>query len=79
MGIDNLNTATYVIEDASPKITFMTGNDKRVGEIVIEKYDAVNKTVTGTFKFNAENIDDNSLAGPILNYQYGRFYKVPVN
>ena len=80
LGIDNLNTATYVLEDSNPKITFKTeaGNDGVDGEIVIEEYDAVNKTITGTFKFNAENVNANPLAGPILNFQYGVFYKVPV-
>lgn len=74
--IDKVNTATYVLDDGGVKITFMTGIDKADGEIVIEKYDAVNKTVTGTFKFNAKNINDNTLAGPLLNFQYGHFYKV---
>ncbi|MBF2707496.1 DUF6252 family protein [Flavobacterium soyangense] len=78
LGINNLNTATYVLDDGTIKITFMTGIDKRDGEIVIEKYDDVNKTVTGTFKFNAVNVANNPLAGPILNFQYGHFYKVPV-
>ena len=78
LGINNLNTATYVLEDASPKIIFMTGIGIGDGEIVIEKYDEVNKTVTGTFKFNAVNVANNPLAGPLLNFQYGKFYKVPV-
>ncbi len=70
--------ATYVLTDVAGTITFSTGTGIGDGEIVIEEYDAVNKTVTGTFKFNAENTLNNPLAGPILNFQYGRFYKVPV-
>ena len=76
--IDNLNTATYVLDDSGVKNTFMTGIGKAYGEIVIEKYDAVNKTVTGTFKFNAENVNNNSSTQPILNFQYGHFYKRPI-
>ena len=79
LGTSNSITATYVLTDANGVITFTTGIDIGDGEIVIEEYDAVNKTVTGTFKFNAENIDNNPLAGPILNFQYGVFYKVPVS
>ena len=75
LGIDNLNTATYVIEDAIPKITFKTGTNKGDGEIVIEKYDAVNNTVTGTFRFNAKNEID----GSAINFQKGVFYNVPIN
>ena len=78
LGTSTSKTATYVLTDANGTITFSTGTGIGDGEIVIEEYDAVNKTVTGTFKFNAENIYNNPLAGPILNFQYGKFYKVPV-
>lgn len=70
--------ATYDLNDAGGTINFSTGIGIGDGKIVIEEYDAVNKTVTGTFKFNAENISNNPLAGPILNFQYGTFYKVPI-
>ena len=46
---------------------------------MITEYDAVNKTVTGTFKFNAENTDDSSSASPTVNFQQGVFYKIPVS
>ena len=78
LGTSNSNTATYVLTDDTSTITFSTGVGIGGGQIVIEEYDAVNKTVTGTFKFNAENIYNNPLAGPILNFQYGHFYKIPV-
>jgi Family of unknown function (DUF6252) len=70
--------ATYVLTEANGTVTFSTGTGIGDGEIVIEEYDAVNKTVTGTFKFNAENISNNPLFGPLVNFQYGTFYKVPV-
>ena len=70
--------ATYDLTDAGETITFSTGTGIGDGEIVIEEYDAVNKTVTGTFKFNAENVSNNPLFGPLVNFQYGTFYKVPV-
>jgi hypothetical protein len=78
LGTSDSKTATYVLKDANGTITFSTGIGIGEGEIVIKEYDAVNKTVTGTFKFNAENIYNNPLAGPLLNFQYGHFYKVPV-
>lgn len=78
LGTSDVNTATYVLTNTTGTITFATGFGIGEGEIVIEEYDAINKTVSGTFKFNAENIYDNPLAGPILNFQYGRFYKIPV-
>ena len=78
LGTSTAIIATYVLTEANGTITFSTGTGIGNGEIIIEEYDAVNKTVTGTFKFNAENILNNPLAGPILNFQYGTFYKVPV-
>jgi hypothetical protein len=78
LGTSTSKMATYVLTDASGAVTFSTGIGIGNGEIVIEEYDAVNKTLTGTFKFNAVNINNNPLAGPILNFQYGRFYKIPV-
>jgi hypothetical protein len=48
------------------------------GEIEITEYDAENFTVSGKFKFNAANANDNPFGGPILNFQYGEFYKIPI-
>jgi len=78
LGTSTSKTATYVLTDAAGTVTFSTGIGIGNGEIVIEEYDAVNKTVSGTFKFNAENTTNNPLFGPNLNFQYGVFYKVPV-
>jgi hypothetical protein len=78
LGTSNSNTASYVLTDDNGTITFATGFGIGDGEIVIEEFDAINNTVTGTFKFNAENIYNNPLAGPTLNFQYGHFYKIPI-
>ena len=78
LGTSTSKMATYVLTNANGTVTYSTGIGIGEGQIVIENYDAVNKTVTGTFKFNAENTSNDPLAGPILNFQYGRFYKVPV-
>lgn len=48
------------------------------GQIQITEYDNVNMTVSGKFKFNAANANNNPFAGPILNFQYGEFYKIPI-
>lgn len=47
------------------------------GEIVITGYDGVGKIISGTFKFNAVNVNNDPLAGPALRFQYGNFY-IPV-
>ena len=48
------------------------------GEIKITEYDNVNFTVSGKFKFNAAKSNGSTFGGPILNFQYGEFYKVPI-
>jgi hypothetical protein len=48
------------------------------GEIKITEHDNVNFTVSGKFKFNAANSNGSPFGGPILNFQYGEFYKIPI-
>lgn len=48
------------------------------GEIEITEFDTVNKTVSGTYKFNAININNDASVVSNLNFQHGVFYKVPV-
>ena len=80
IGTTPTSTATYAVTDPLTKetITFSSGFGVGNGQIVITEYDAVEKTISGTFKFNLENTFDNPLAGPNLNFQYGVFYKIPV-
>jgi len=78
LGTSTSKTATYILTDANGSITFSTGFGVGDGQIVITEYDAVNKTVSGTFRFNAKNVNNNPLGGPTLNFQEGVFYKVPV-
>ncbi|QIH39197.1 hypothetical protein G7A72_10415 [Flavobacterium sp. Sr18] len=79
LGTSNSKTAVYVLTVGADEISFTTGIGIGDGEIVITEYDDVNSTVSGTFKFNAENADGNPLAGDVLNFQQGVFYKVPIS
>ena len=79
LGKNTSKMAIYTRTDANEKTTFSTGSGIGGGQIVITEYDVVNKTITGTFKFNAENTDDSSLASPEVVFQQGVFYKVPVS
>lgn len=79
LGTSTSKSASYVLTDSSGTNTFSTGINFGEGQIEIAEYDAINKTVTGTFRFNAENNSvDNPLVGPVLNFQNGVFYKIPV-
>jgi hypothetical protein len=79
LGKTTSKMASYTQTVSDGKVAYVTGFNTGGGQIVITEYDAVNKTVSGTFKFNAENTDDNSSANPIVNFQQGVFYKVPVS
>lgn len=46
------------------------------GEIKITNYS--NGTITGEFKFNAINTASTLLLPDVVNYQYGKFYQIPV-
>jgi hypothetical protein len=48
------------------------------GEIVIEEFDSLSMTVTGTFKFNAVKSNGSTFGGPYLNFQYGTFHKIRI-
>jgi hypothetical protein len=79
LGATVSNSVAYVYTDAEGSITYATGSGFGDGQIVITEYDAVNKTVSGSFRFNAKNTSNNSLGGFFLNFQQGIFYNVPVN
>lgn len=78
LGLNNGNRAGYVLATGGDELTYSTGPNMGDGEIKITEYDAEKMTVSGTFRFNAENVDDNPLGGEVLNFQSGVFYKVPV-
>ncbi|MFA9188564.1 DUF6252 family protein [Flavobacterium sp. FBOR7N2.3] len=80
IGTNPFNTATYVYTDPTTKesVRFSSGFGVGNGEIEITEYNQVEKTISGTFKFNIENTFDDPLAGPTLNFQSGVFYKIPV-
>jgi hypothetical protein len=78
IGTSTSKTATYVLTDAAGVLTFSSGTGIGNGQIVITEYDNVNNTISGTFKFNLQNVFNNPLAGATLNFQQGVFYKVPI-
>ena len=78
LGLDEVNTASYSQKNTTTNLSFATGTEKGSGQIVITEYDSANKTISGTFKFNALNTAADSSTETPLNFQEGVFYKVPV-
>ena len=82
LGTNETRKAMFVqILDSGTK-TFATGTGIGNGEIDVEIYDEVNKTITGTFRFNAIDEDavdpEDPTAAETINFIEGHFYKVPV-
>ncbi len=88
--IDGTNAQTYILGNStSRKAAYQYSRDgtvinykKNVGigddKNNITEYDDINQTISGKFRFNAENVDNNPAGAEILNYQQGVFYKIPV-
>ncbi|MBD3582009.1 DUF6252 family protein [Flavobacterium selenitireducens] len=82
LGTSQSRKAMFVIIGDSGTKTYATGTGIGNGEIEIEVYDEVNKTITGTFRFNAiaeDAVDPTDpTAAETINFIEGNFYKVPV-
>ena len=78
LGVDEVNKASYSQKNTAIDLDFATGTEKGSGQIIITEYDSANKTISGTFKFNALNTAADASMETSLNFQEGVFYKVPV-
>jgi len=77
-GTSDIYKVTYSYQRDGQELLYTTGNGVGDGQLIIDEYDTEKLTISGSFRFNAININDNPIGGPILNFQYGKFYKVPV-
>jgi len=70
-------TFSYVVNGQN--LFYATGVNAQDGQIILSEYDPINKTISGTYRFNSFNVGNNPLGNPIVNFTNGVFYKVPVN
>lgn len=59
-------------------VNYISGLKVDDGQVKISGYDVINKTVTGTFRFNATNSDADSTEPEVVNFTQGVVYKVPI-
>jgi len=79
LGNSNSRYATFEQDYENTILTYQTGKDiGGDGQIVITEFDAERGTVSGNFRFNAVNDENNPLGGELINFNQGVFYKVPV-
>lgn len=79
LGNNANRVANYTINIGDVELFYTTGvNIGGVGEVKVTQFDAETNTITGTFRFNAVNVNENPIGGEFVNFQYGNFYKVPL-
>ncbi len=79
LGENEATMATFIVNSGAEQYTYTTGTDSpAAGEIRVTEYDSTNQLLTGSFRFNALIMDDNPVVLPVLNFQQGIFYKIPV-
>lgn len=78
LGVDNTSKAFYSDGNQSEAAEFTTGTNIGNGQIVITDYNTETGTISGTFKFNARNVDESDTQNLKVNFTEGVFYKIPV-
>lgn len=75
--LDNTITFDYILN--GEVVSYISGLKIDDGQIKITEYDLVNKTVTGSFRFNATNTNTSSTEPNVINFIQGVVYKIPIN
>lgn len=78
LGTGQVSEATFSYAVNGQNLFYATGTNADDGQIILTEYDSVNKTVSGTYRFNADNTTNNPLGNTLVNFKQGVFYKVPV-
>jgi len=78
LGTGSASEATFSYIVGGQTLIYTTGANAEDGQIILTEYDSINKTVSGTFRFNSFISTTNTLVNPIVNFTQGVFYKIPV-
>jgi len=78
LGTGSASEATFSYIENGQNLFYSTGSNAEDGQIILKEYDPINKTISGTFRFNSFNLVNNPSVNPIVNFTQGVFYKVPV-
>ena len=78
LGTDEISEATFSYDVNGQNLFYATGAFAQDGQIILTEYDTVNKTVSGTYRFNAYNTTNNPVGNQLVNFKQGVFYKVPL-
>ncbi len=76
------STIDYVLftsRETTPVTALSTQNGKGTGKITITEYDAIKKTISGTFTFVIPYVATDAQESKEFYFSQGVFYKVPVS
>lgn len=76
LGTSTNKKATFTIQNADGTVVYETGISEEDGQIVISEFNG--GTVSGSFRFNAYNTDEDAEENDLVNFQEGIIYKVPL-
>jgi len=74
-----IDYVSYASRETSPVIALTTQSRKGTGKITITEYDAIKKTITGTFTFVIPYVTSGTQESKEFYFSQGVFYKVPVS
>ncbi|KRD63114.1 hypothetical protein ASE40_04860 [Flavobacterium sp. Root935] len=77
LGVDDVTKATFKNTYPGQEEEFTTGEGKGSGQIIVTEYNTIDKTISGTFKFTAINVN-NGAEKKEIHFTEGVFYKIPV-
>lgn len=78
LGTGQVSKATFSYTVNGQNLFYATGTNTDDGQIVLTEYDSVNKTVSGTYRFNAYNTTNNPLGNTLVNFKQGVFFKISI-
>ena len=76
LGTGDINQAIYATQVSGKDFTYITNKGIGNGQIKITNYDGV--TISGTFRFDAYLTVKDASQEPLVNFNKGNFYKIPI-
>lgn len=74
-----IDYVSYTSRETTPVTTLSTQSRKGTGKITITEYDAIKKTISGTFTFVIPYVSTDTQESKEFYFSQGVFYKVPVS
>lgn len=78
LGQNNTDVATLTLRLSGEEVFYTTGQGIGNGQVNVQEINLEEGVITGTFRFNAINVQNNPAGAPNTNVQEGTFYRIPI-